>query len=183
MTLAGQGGEKILANLIVKCSIITFCGTKILAIVNFTIKSTRGQHPVKNLRETSSRLRIFLVSLVCVYRNPRLAGSQSIIFLISLVYACIYVFIYLCMYLCHVSWPNEKRYRPEIWYTYSNTHHLNTHYLRAPSLEKPPCHVIFRIFSRQPCVCFHSFVCVMPPGQTKKDTDLKIDTQVPLDPI
>ena len=27
------------------------------------------------------------------------------------------IFVY---FLCHVSWPNEKRYQPEIWHTYSH---------------------------------------------------------------
>ena len=35
-------------------------------------------------------------------------------------YFHLYVFLrlYLFIYVCHASWPNEKRYRPEIWYTH-----------------------------------------------------------------
>ena len=47
------------------------------------------------------------------FQNPCEASSRSRIFLFSLVYVCMYEFIY----LCHASWINEKRYRPEIWYT------------------------------------------------------------------
>ena len=56
------------------------------------------------------------------YQNPREASSRSRIFLNSLVYVC--VCMYLLIYVCHVSWPNEKRYRPEIWYTYSHRPYL-----------------------------------------------------------
>ena len=59
------------------------------------------------------------------------------------------------MYLCHTSWPNQKRYRPEICYTYSYTPYLKTGFgffekmtLRAASLEKLPCH---RKSLRLPC--------------------------------
>ena len=54
------------------------------------------------------------------------------------------------MYLCHASWPNEKRYRPEIWYTYSHNPYLKSGFcffekmtLGAASLEKLPRHVVF----------------------------------------
>ena len=58
------------------------------------------------------------------------------------------VFIYLGIYVCHASWPNEKRYRPEIWYTHSPRPNLKTAFfekvtLRAASLEKLPCQVDF----------------------------------------
>ena len=50
--------------------------------------------------------------------------------------------------VCHASWPNEKRYRPEIWYTHSPRPNLKTAFfekvtLRAASLEKLPCQVDF----------------------------------------
>ena len=32
---------------------------------------------------------------------------------------CVYVCMYLCIYSCPASRPNEKRYRPEIWYLHS----------------------------------------------------------------
>ena len=50
------------------------------------------------------------------YQNPREVSSRSRIFIISLVYVGICIFIY----LCHVSWLNEKRYRPEIWHTHTH---------------------------------------------------------------
>ena len=43
------------------------------------------------------------------------------------------IFVHVCMsvfiYVCHVSWPNEKRYKPEIWHTYSHWHYLKTFFL------------------------------------------------------
>ena len=53
-----------------------------------------------------------------------------------------------CVYLCHASWPNEKRYRPEIWHTYSHWPYLKTSFSKkipvtAVSLEKMPCHADF----------------------------------------
>ena len=63
MTLAGRGGEIILANRI-RFFNIKFYGIKNLAMVNFIIKSTRGWQPAQNLREASSQSRIFLVSLI-----------------------------------------------------------------------------------------------------------------------
>ena len=40
-------------------------------------------------------------------------------------FTCTIVFV--C--LCHASWPNEKRYRPKIWYTCSPRPHLKTVFL------------------------------------------------------
>ena len=82
-----------------------------------------------------------------IYQNPRQASSLSRIFLFSLVYVFIHVFIH----LCHASRPNEKRYRPEIGYTYSHRpylkHGLFVFFEKIPvtaaSLEKLPCHVDF----------------------------------------
>ena len=54
--------------------------------------------------------------------------SKSRMFLISLVYVCIYLF----MYVCHASWPNEKRYRLEIWYTHSPRPYLKTAFFKWP---------------------------------------------------
>ena len=59
------------------------------------------------------------------FQNPRETSSRSRIFLISLAYVCMYLF----MYLSHASWPNEKRYRPEIWYKYSHGRYLETGFL------------------------------------------------------
>ena len=39
-------------------------------------------------------------------------------------FPCICVYLFIC--LCHVSWPIEKRYKPEIWYTYSHRPYLKT---------------------------------------------------------
>ena len=41
---------------------------------------------------------------------------------------CAYVFIHLCMYVCHASWPNEIRYRPEIWNTCFHGPYLKTRF-------------------------------------------------------
>ena len=30
-------------------------------------------------------------------------------------YSYFHVYMCFCIYVCHASWPNEKRYRPEIW--------------------------------------------------------------------
>ena len=56
--------------------------------------------------------------------------------------------VYVSFYVCHASWPNEKRYRPEIWYTHSPRPNLKTAFfekatLRAASLEKLLCQVDF----------------------------------------
>ena len=81
------------------------------------------------------------------YQNPREVSSRSRIFLISLVYMWMYV-------LCHASWPNEKRYRPEIRHTYSHWPYLKRVFgffeeitLTAASLDKLPCHMDFRHIS------------------------------------
>ena len=34
-----------------------------------------------------------------------------------------------CIYFCHASWPNKKRNRPEIRYTYSHSPYLKTGFL------------------------------------------------------
>ena len=62
---------------------------------------------------------------------------------------CVYSF----KYLCHASWPNEKRYRPQIWYTYSHRPYLKTCFfvffeknaLRPISLEELLRHTDFSI--------------------------------------
>ena len=63
-----------------------------------------------------------------MYQNPRKASCRSRIFLNSLVYFC-HVCISVFIYVCHVSWPNEKRNRPEIWHTYSHRPYLKTSFL------------------------------------------------------
>ena len=93
------------------------------------------------------------------YQNPREASSRPRIFLNSLEY----LFVYLFVYLCHASWPNEKRYRPEIWYSYSHWSYLKTGFLffskKSPWLQLAlkSCRVtwIFCIPPRLPC--FHLF--------------------------
>ena len=64
-----------------------------------------------------------------------------------------------CMYLYHAFWPNEKRYRPEIWYTSSPGTHLKTGFLffrksdpRAASLKNRSVTWIYRISPRIPCL-------------------------------
>ena len=64
-----------------------------------------------------------------------------------LIFTCICGYVFIC--LCHASWPNEIRYRPEIWFTRSPRPHLKTCCLffsekvtlRFASQEKMPCHV------------------------------------------
>ena len=59
------------------------------------------------------------------------------------------VYMLVCRYveLCQSFWPNERRYRPEIRYTYSHRPYLKTVLcffekiaVTAASLEKLPCH-------------------------------------------
>ena len=73
-----------------------------------------GPHVDKNGEKQPIQVNTYLFNF---FHNPREASSRSRIFLISLVYVC----IYLCIYVCHISWPNEKRFRPEIWYTRVST--------------------------------------------------------------
>ena len=63
-----------------------------------------------------------------VFQNPREASSWSRIFLISIVYLCICECVYLCMYLfvSRLLAKQKKRYRPEIWHTYSHWPYLKT---------------------------------------------------------
>ena len=90
------------------------------------------------------------------YQNPREASSRPRIFLNSLEY--------LFVYLCHASWPNEKRYRPEIWYSYSHWSYLKTGFLffskKSPWLQLAlkSCRVtwIFRIPPRLFCLYSYS---------------------------
>ena len=94
------------------------------------------------------------IKWVCLYicQNPREAISEDIPnFTCISVYVCIYGGIYLCIYARHASWPKEKRYRPEIWRTYSHWPYLRTGFfvffekipVTAASPEKLPCHVDF----------------------------------------
>ena len=84
------------------------------------------------------------LDVVKPFQNPREANSRSRILLISLVYVCIYLFVY----VCHASWSNEKRYRLEIWYIYSQGPYLKTGFFKkisvtATSFEKLTRHVDF----------------------------------------
>ena len=58
-------------------------------------------------------------------------GEQPVEYIPNFTCICVYLFIYVCVfiYLCHVSWPNDKRFRPEIWYTYSHRLYLKTGFL------------------------------------------------------
>ena len=75
------------------------------------------------------------------------------------------IFVYLFVYVCHVSWPNEKRYRPEIWYTYSHWPYIKTGFLffsiKSPwrPLASKNCRVtwIFLISPRLSCCSFLPF--------------------------
>ena len=100
---------------------------------------------------------------------------------------CVYLCIYLYMYFCHASWPNQKRYRPVIQYTYSHWPYLKRFFFcffeemtqRAASLEKLACHGDFLHISS---IAFfiYLFICVTLPGKTKNITDLKLGTHTPL---
>ena len=74
-------------------------------------------------------------------QNPREAGRE---------YSYFHLYMCVCIHVCHASWPNDDRYRPDIWYTHSPGPHLKTGFcffekatLKAASLEKLPCHVDF----------------------------------------
>ena len=56
-------------------------------------------------------------------------GGQSVKDIPNFTCICVYGSMYGCMYLCHASRPNEKRYRPEIWHTYSHRLYLKTNFL------------------------------------------------------
>ena len=102
---------------------------------------------MKFLMISSSVKKLFLLLFRVEYQNPHEASSRSRIFLNSLVYLCMYLFIY----ARHVSWPNEKRYRPQIWHTYSHWPYLKTGFfvfsIKSPwrplASKKLPCHVDF----------------------------------------
>ena len=88
------------------------------------------------------------------YQNPCEASSRSRIFLFSLVN------MWLCLSVCTAPFGHkEKRYRPEIWYTYSHWPYLKMFFLffRKKWLWGPlaskNCRVtwIFRISPRLPC--------------------------------
>ena len=50
------------------------------------------------------------------YQNQRDVSSRPINFYF---YSFVYLTVCVFNFLCHASWPNQKRYRPEIWYTFS----------------------------------------------------------------
>ena len=77
---------------------------------------------------------------------------------------CVYGCICLFIYLYYASWPNEKRYRPEIWHTYSHWPYLKTGFFFVFSIKSPWRSLasknwrvtwIFRISPWLPC--FHFF--------------------------
>ena len=66
-------------------------------------------------------------------------------------YSYFHLYMCVCMYLLHASWPNEKRYRPEIWYTRSPRPHLKNGFFVFS--KKWLCRVtwIFCVSSWSPC--------------------------------
>ena len=93
---------------------------------------------------------LFMSFVHYIDQNPRKASSRSWIFFNSLVY--MFVGLY------GTSWPNKKRYRPEIWYTHSLKPYLKMGFLVfslkrswGPEVTKN-CRVtwIFRIYPRLP---------------------------------
>ena len=74
-------------------------------------------------------------------------------------YSYFHLIICLCIYVCHATWPNQIRYRPQIWYTYSHRPYLKMVFfcfcekmtLRAASLENCRVTWIFCISPQLPC--------------------------------
>ena len=84
-----KSDRSITTTISVKITLIWLMNAKICSDNNYVITKT-GLTFFKSLR------------LNCpIYQNPRESSSRSRIFLILLV--CIYVFIYLCIYLCDAS--------------------------------------------------------------------------------
>ena len=85
-------------------------------------------------------------------------GEQPVKDIPNFTCICVYLFIY----LRHASWPNEKRYRLEIWYTYSHRPYLKTGFfcfsIKSPwwLLASKHCRAtgIFRISPRLPFLIF-----------------------------
>ena len=77
--------------------------------------------------------KILIYSLELVERyykqNPREASTRSKIFLFSLVNMSVGLSVcgFVCLY--GTSWPRDKRYRLEIWYTHSPRANLKTGFL------------------------------------------------------
>ena len=100
---------------------------------------------------------------ICVYISKSTWGEQPVEDILNFTCICVYLFVY----LCHVSWPNEKRYRPEMLYTYSHRPYLKKRFLffrkKWPwgPLASKNCHVtwIFRISPQMPCSLFKSNPC------------------------
>ena len=90
--------------------------------------------------------RIFLK--LANFQNPREASSRSRIFLFSVVNMLVCDSVCRCVCTAPFS-HNEKRYRPQIWCTYSHRPYLKTFFfcffdqitMTAASVEKLPCHV------------------------------------------
>ena len=59
------------------------------------------------------------------YLSKSTWGEQPVEDIPNFTCICVYFFVYLFMYLCHV-WPDEKRYRLEIWHTHSHWPYLKT---------------------------------------------------------
>ena len=78
--------------------------------------------------EHSSHVLQFSSLGFCIYIKIQMrpAAAEDIL---KFTCICVCVCIYLCICLCHVSWPNEKRYRPEIWHTYSHLPYLKMGFL------------------------------------------------------
>ena len=82
---------------------------------------------------------------------------------------CVYVCIYLFIYVCHGSWPDERLYRPEIWYTYSHRPYLKTGFLfffekiMLGALASKNCRFlgIFRISPRLPYFSFNEMLLIL----------------------
>ena len=127
-------------------NLLSRCACHMDLTINFHHYSLRGKFSRRWYNSVNSR-----AAHILFFQNPREASSRSRIFLNSLVYLCISVIVCVCIYVCHVSWPNEKRYRPEIWHTYSHWPYLKTFFfcffdqitVTTASLEKLPCHVDF----------------------------------------
>ena len=100
-------------------------------------------------------------------------GEQPVKDFLKFTRICVCLCIYVFIYLCHFSWPDEKRYTPDIWHTYSRWTYLKTvfflfFWIKSPwrPLSSKNCRVtwIFRISPRLPSlyyICLYDCVCLL----------------------
>ena len=94
--------------------------------------------------------------------------------------------MYLFISLCHASWPNEKRYRPEIWHTFSHWPYLKTDFfcffkkitVTAASLKKLPCHVDFSVYLLDRLVLFYFNFIIFHSGKYESNQESQINEAI-----